>query len=175
MYIKIERIEELVLAEHRKLHNLSEQNAKYRYIQLCRSLHTHGVTFFLVKVSPQPSPCTLDECLLYCLLQNSILNYLNSFSSFTPPPCTHTFPSPNALPPSFIHDTGEDAWPQQTCTSSTAYHTREHHENGREHQGGAQDLATHHRTTMGRFSKLIHAGKWVGSPCHHCLGYIIMT
>ena len=37
--------------EHRKLHNLSELHAKFRYIQLCRSLRTYGVTFFLVKVS----------------------------------------------------------------------------------------------------------------------------
>ena len=35
--------------EHRKLHSLTELNAKFRYIQLCRSLKTYGVTFFLVK------------------------------------------------------------------------------------------------------------------------------
>ena len=62
--------------------------------------------------------------------------------------------------PSFIHDTGEDAWPQQACTSSVGHHTRKHNENGCEHQGGVQDLATHHRTTMGCFSKLIHTGRW---------------
>lgn len=28
---------------------MSELNAKFRYIQLCRSLRTYGVTFFLVK------------------------------------------------------------------------------------------------------------------------------
>ena len=50
-YIKIKRIGKLILAEHQKLHNVSEQNAKYRYIQLCRSLLTYGGTFFLVKVS----------------------------------------------------------------------------------------------------------------------------
>ena len=38
-----------MLQEHRKLHNMSELNAKFRYIQLCRSLRTYGVTFFLVK------------------------------------------------------------------------------------------------------------------------------
>lgn len=39
----------VMLQEHRKLHNMSELNAKFRYIQLCRSLRTYGVTFFLVK------------------------------------------------------------------------------------------------------------------------------
>lgn len=39
----------LVHQEHRKLHSLTELNAKFRYIQLCRSLKTYGVTFFLVK------------------------------------------------------------------------------------------------------------------------------
>ena len=29
---------------------MTEINAKYRYITLCRSLKTYGVTFFLVKV-----------------------------------------------------------------------------------------------------------------------------
>ena len=50
-YIKIKGIEKVIFSEHRKLHNLSELNAKFRYIQLCRSLRTYGVTFFLVKVS----------------------------------------------------------------------------------------------------------------------------
>ncbi len=49
-YVKLKGIEKNILAEHRKLHNLSEINARFRYIQLCRSLRTYGVTFFLVKV-----------------------------------------------------------------------------------------------------------------------------
>ena len=65
-YVKIKGIEKSIFAvsgrgyvklccygdifkEHRKLHNMSELNAKFRYIQLCRSLRTYGVTFFLVK------------------------------------------------------------------------------------------------------------------------------
>lgn len=36
--------------EHRKLQGMTTINAKYRYVQLCRSLKTYGVTFFLVKV-----------------------------------------------------------------------------------------------------------------------------
>ena len=50
-YVKIKGIEKSIFADHRKLHNLSEINAKFRYIQLCRSLRTYGVTFFLVKVT----------------------------------------------------------------------------------------------------------------------------
>ncbi len=49
-YTKIKGIEKNIFTEHRKLHNLSEINARFRYIQLCRSLRTYGVTFFLVKV-----------------------------------------------------------------------------------------------------------------------------
>ena len=49
-YIKIKGIEKSIFTEHRKLHNLSEINAKFRYVQFCRSLRTYGVTFFLVKV-----------------------------------------------------------------------------------------------------------------------------
>ena len=48
--IKQKGIETSIFAEHRKLINLNELNAKYRYIQFCRSLRTYGVTFFLVKV-----------------------------------------------------------------------------------------------------------------------------
>jgi talin len=36
--------------EHKKCHGLDELQAKFRYVQLCRSLKTYGVTFFLVKV-----------------------------------------------------------------------------------------------------------------------------
>ena len=49
-YTKLKGIEKNIFSDHRKLHNLSEINARFRYIQLCRSLRTYGVTFFLVKV-----------------------------------------------------------------------------------------------------------------------------
>ena len=48
-YVKAKAIEKSIFQEHRKLHSLTELNAKFRYIQLCRSLKTYGVTFFLVK------------------------------------------------------------------------------------------------------------------------------
>ena len=49
-YTKIKGIEKNIFTQHRKLHNLSEIDARVRYIQLCRSLKTYGMTFFLVKV-----------------------------------------------------------------------------------------------------------------------------
>ena len=49
-FLKVKGIEKSIFAEHRKLHNLSEMNAKLRCIQFCQSLRTYGVTFFLVKV-----------------------------------------------------------------------------------------------------------------------------
>ncbi|KAJ3073819.1 Talin-1 [Podochytrium sp. JEL0797] len=38
-----------IITEHAKLQGLSELNAKFRYVQLSRSLKTYGITFFLVK------------------------------------------------------------------------------------------------------------------------------
>ncbi|KJE89680.1 hypothetical protein CAOG_009384 [Capsaspora owczarzaki ATCC 30864] len=48
-YAKNKSVEKRIFQEHAKLHSMTELNAKYRYIQLCRSLKTYGVTFFLVK------------------------------------------------------------------------------------------------------------------------------
>jgi talin len=42
-------LEARIFQEHRKLQGMTELNAKFRYVQLCRSLKTYGVTFFLVK------------------------------------------------------------------------------------------------------------------------------
>src|SRR5690606_6234118 len=35
-----------ILQDHRKLAGMKEMNAKYRYVQLVRSLKTYGITFF---------------------------------------------------------------------------------------------------------------------------------
>ncbi|TPX50472.1 hypothetical protein SeLEV6574_g00877 [Synchytrium endobioticum] len=48
-YVKNKDIEKKIYAEHAKLQGLTELNAKFRYIQLSRSLKTYGITFFLVK------------------------------------------------------------------------------------------------------------------------------
>ncbi|KAJ3182603.1 Talin-1 [Gaertneriomyces sp. JEL0708] len=42
-------LEKRIYAEHAKLQGLGELNAKFRYVQLSRSLKTYGITFFLVE------------------------------------------------------------------------------------------------------------------------------
>lgn len=45
---------------------MSVLNAKFRYIELCRSLRTYGVSFFAVKVHV-PCTCTyLNQCVNVC-------------------------------------------------------------------------------------------------------------
>jgi len=46
---KSKNVERDVLNEYRKLVGMTEVNAKYRYVQLCRSLKTYGITFFKTK------------------------------------------------------------------------------------------------------------------------------
>ena len=48
-YAKIKGIEKKIFVEHCRLHNLSEMDAMFQYIQ-CQSLKTDGVIHFLVKV-----------------------------------------------------------------------------------------------------------------------------
>ena len=47
-YHKNKDVEKKTYIEHRKLQGLSDLNAKFRYVQLSRSLKTYGITFFLV-------------------------------------------------------------------------------------------------------------------------------
>ncbi|BHF59798.1 Talin-1 [Sparganum proliferum] len=48
-YVKVKGIEKRIKESHQKLNGLQEKDAKIRYIQLCRSLPTYGITFFLIK------------------------------------------------------------------------------------------------------------------------------
>ncbi|KAM7533362.1 hypothetical protein Aperf_G00000120428 [Anoplocephala perfoliata] len=48
-YCKVKNIEKKIKDQYRKLNGLSEKDAKVRYIQVCRSLPTYGITFFLIK------------------------------------------------------------------------------------------------------------------------------
>ena len=48
-YVKSKKIDKTILGEHRKLLGMSALNAKFRFVQLCRSLKTYGTTFFLVR------------------------------------------------------------------------------------------------------------------------------
>ena len=52
--------EKKVVAEYKKLVGMTEINAKYRYVQLCRSLKTYGITFYECsrKVPKQKKPQT---------------------------------------------------------------------------------------------------------------------
>jgi talin len=49
-FVKSKDTEKKMYSEHKKLQGLNELNAKYRYVQLCRSLKTYGISFFMVKV-----------------------------------------------------------------------------------------------------------------------------
>ncbi|CAF2832485.1 unnamed protein product [Rotaria sp. Silwood2] len=48
-YAKTKNVEKRIFLEHKKHIGLSELDGKVKYTQLCRSLRTYGVTFFLVK------------------------------------------------------------------------------------------------------------------------------
>lgn len=48
-YRKKKDMDKKIFHEHKKLQGLSDLNAKFRYVQLSRSLKTYGITFFLVK------------------------------------------------------------------------------------------------------------------------------
>nr|CDS22504.1 talin 2 [Echinococcus granulosus] len=48
-YVKVKGIEKKIKEQYQKLNGLSEKDAKVRYIQVCRSLPTYGITFFLIK------------------------------------------------------------------------------------------------------------------------------
>lgn len=50
-YVKAKNIEHLIFKEHKKLSGMTEINAKFRYIQLCRSLKTYGMSLFKIQVS----------------------------------------------------------------------------------------------------------------------------
>jgi talin len=49
---KSKDIEKAIYKEHAILSGTTELNAKFRYVQLVRSLKTYGTSFFLVKVFP---------------------------------------------------------------------------------------------------------------------------
>uniref|UniRef100_UPI00358E49C6 talin-2-like n=1 Tax=Myxine glutinosa TaxID=7769 RepID=UPI00358E49C6 len=48
-YVKQRGAEKRIFQEHKKCENMSEMEAKVRYVRLARSLKTYGVSFFLVK------------------------------------------------------------------------------------------------------------------------------
>lgn len=67
----------LLLQAHKNCGNMSEIEAKVRYVKLARSLKTYGVSFFLVKVEQQ-SPCSHLSPAKIPLLQNPSVCYVSS-------------------------------------------------------------------------------------------------
>jgi len=47
--LNFQKVEKMIYKEHRKLRGIKEVYAKFRYVQLCRSLKTFGAVFFPVK------------------------------------------------------------------------------------------------------------------------------
>lgn len=50
-YQKDKDVEKAIYKEHSILQGTTELNAKFRYVQLIRSLKTYGTSFFVVKVA----------------------------------------------------------------------------------------------------------------------------
>lgn len=48
-YVRVKGVEKMIYVEHQKLSAMPELTAKYKYITMCRSLKTYGITFFVVK------------------------------------------------------------------------------------------------------------------------------
>lgn len=48
--MSFQKVEKLIYKEHRKLRGIKEVYAKFRYVQLCRTLKTFGAIFFPIKV-----------------------------------------------------------------------------------------------------------------------------
>jgi len=50
--MSFQKVEKLIYKEHRKLRGIKEVYAKFRYVQLCRTLKTFGAIFFPIKQQP---------------------------------------------------------------------------------------------------------------------------
>lgn len=50
-YLKSKEVEKNIYREHSILQGTTELNAKFRYVQLIRSMKSYGTSFFLVKVN----------------------------------------------------------------------------------------------------------------------------
>jgi len=50
--ITFQKLEKMIYKEHQKLRGIKEEYAKYRYLQLCRTLSTYGTVFFSSKICP---------------------------------------------------------------------------------------------------------------------------
>eukprot|EP00026_Physarum_polycephalum_P001336 Phypoly_transcript_01337.p1 GENE.Phypoly_transcript_01337~~Phypoly_transcript_01337.p1 ORF type:complete len:980 (+),score=177.96 Phypoly_transcript_01337:113-3052(+) len=50
-YAKTKNVEQSIFKEHKKLAGMTEVNAKFRYVQLCRSLKTYGMSVFKIQMA----------------------------------------------------------------------------------------------------------------------------
>jgi len=50
--MSFQKVEKIIYNEHRKLRGIKEVYAKFRYVQLCRTLKTFGAIFFPIKQQP---------------------------------------------------------------------------------------------------------------------------
>jgi len=63
--LTFQKVEKMIYKEHRKLRGIKEVYAKFRYVQLCRSLKTFGAIFFHVRtIKERPHPLLPTQSLL---------------------------------------------------------------------------------------------------------------
>lgn len=72
--LTFQKVEKMIYKEHRKLRGIKEVYAKFRYVQLCRSLKTFGAIFFHVKpLKDRPHPLLPAQSLLLGFSRKCIL------------------------------------------------------------------------------------------------------
>ncbi|KAJ3281672.1 Talin-1 [Borealophlyctis nickersoniae] len=71
-YRKNKDVEKRIYVDHGKLQGLTELNAKFRYVQLSRSLKTYGITFFSVK-EPHPKKKNTKVPILLGVTKQSVV------------------------------------------------------------------------------------------------------
>eukprot|EP01117_Protostelium_nocturnum_P013126 TRINITY_DN487_c0_g1_i1.p1 TRINITY_DN487_c0_g1~~TRINITY_DN487_c0_g1_i1.p1 ORF type:complete len:2445 (+),score=1078.48 TRINITY_DN487_c0_g1_i1:119-7453(+) len=76
IYVKNKTIEKDIMKEWRKLVGTTEQNAKYKYIQLCRSLKTWGITTYLCTIIDKQEKKKKPQKVLLGITRDSVL-FLN--------------------------------------------------------------------------------------------------
>jgi hypothetical protein len=72
--LTFQKVEKMIYKEHRKLRGIKEVYAKFRYVQLCRSLKTFGAIFFPVRtIKERPHPLLPTQSLLLGFSRKCIL------------------------------------------------------------------------------------------------------
>jgi len=88
--LTFQKVEKMIYKDHRKLRGIKEVYAKFRYVQLCRSLKTFGAIFFPVKQSKETHPLLPSSSLLLGFSRKSILILTSKAKKFLlETPLTH--------------------------------------------------------------------------------------